>query len=352
MPPAPKSPGDEPKPRPASLADVASEADVSKSTASYALRNHHCVSKATCLRVQRIAKKLSYSRDARLGDWMRRVRDTKAKGLLPIAWLNTQPNFASYKDVKYLSPYLEGAQARCLELGYYIEEIWTYQPGLTMRRVSSILHHRGIQGVVICPMARHVQIRCDRLSAVTLGGSLLIPRLHRVGNNDGFNLMLAFRSLKRLGYRRIGVCLTEQVDRFSQHVFRSTMYYWNSTIPASWRVEPLIHPHNIGEEKFPDVKAWLHKEKPEVVICHDGRMVEWVQASGFRVPGQIGVAHLAIDDDVLDWGGINSNRRIMGQTAVELVIGMLQNSQFGLPEFPADTLIKGSWRHGRTLRRA
>ncbi len=334
---------------PVSIRDVAAAAGISKSAASYALRHDPSISKATRDRVWRIAERLGYSRDARLGQWMTKVRNSSTKGLLPIAWLNTD-TIPSFRDTKFLSPYLEGAEQRCLELGYRLDEIWMRQPGLTQGRISRILRHRGIEGIVIGYTLRHMRLNFDRLAAVSLEGGLLAPRLHRVTSNVTFNLTLAIKSLWRLGYRRIGVCLTEQVDRFSHHLVRSTLHHWASTLSVNERVEPLFHPISLRDDaKAPQVAAWVRKEKPEVIVCHDNRMLQWLQEMGYQIPRQMGVVHLALDDDVLDWAGVYSNRRIIGRTAVEMVISLLQNRQLGVPTVPGEMLIPGTWRKGRTL---
>jgi LacI family transcriptional regulator len=339
-----------PKNAPVSVRDVAKAAGISKSAASYALRNDPNTSKKTRERVWRIAKKLGYSRDPELDVWMTKVRGSKTKGLLTIAWLNTHTT-PSFRDHSFLSPYLEGAESRCFELGYKLEEIWLRQPGLTQKGISRILYHRGIDGLIVGHPTGHLSIDFNRLAAVCLEGSLLIPRLHRVCTNLTYNLTLAIRSVRRLGYQRIGVCLTDQVDQFSHHLIRSTLHYLGSATPDNNLVEPLFHP-NVGGEgaKGPQVSKWIKKTKPDVVICHDNRMLQWIKELGHKVPEEIALVHLALDDDVLDWAGIYSNRRIIGRTAAELVISQIQNRQVGVPEVAWEILLTGAWRNGWTLR--
>jgi len=84
-------------------------------------------------------------------------------------------------------------------------------------------------------------------------------------------------------------------------------------------------------------------------LCHHGGMVDMVQRAGFRVPEEIGVVHLAIDDDVQDWTGIYSNRRAIGAATVEMIVGSIVNREFGIPDVPRNTMIQGTWHDGRTL---
>jgi len=335
------------KPAPASLGDIAKAVGISRVAVCYALRNQPGVSKATRERVLRAAKKLGYAPDARISSWMQRMREAKSKDLLPIAWLNSKPEKDAWSKLDYLSPYIEGARARALELGYRLEEIWARQPGMTMRRIAQILYQTGTEGVIVSQPARHIRLDWTNLAGVSIDGSLLAPGLHRVMSDNAFNLLLALKELKRLGYRRIGICFSEQVDSFSHHACRSTAHYFHATTPKLERVPPLFYEGTTAMKE--QVMPWVRRVKPDVVVGLDNRLVEWVEASGYRVPEEVGVVHLALDDDVLDWAGVYSNKREIGATAVEWVASLLQNRRFGLPASAMNMLVRGKWRLGRTL---
>jgi LacI family transcriptional regulator len=341
----------------ASLANIARLAGVSTAAVSFALQNQPGVSPATRERIWRIAKKLGYAPDARIANWMARVRDAKSKDLLPIAWLNTSWQKDAWRTFLFHTPYLNGAEARALELGYKIEEIWFHEPGMTMQRLSKILYQRGIEGVIVTHPARHLRLDWKHLASVSLGASLLAPRLHRVMADLNFNLLLALKSLKRLGYRRIGIALTQELDSASHYTLRATVrdLYFNA--PAEERIPPLFHSRFAFREKDSysgtletEAVAWIRQYRPEVVVGHDGRLVEWVEKAGYRVPADIGVVHLALDDDASDWAGIHSRRREVGATAVEWLVSLMRNRQFGVPKTPLNISVRGSWQMGKTLR--
>jgi len=332
----------------ASLGDIARIAGISRVAVGLAMRNQPGVSKETRALVLRVAKKLGYMPDARMAAWMQRVRDTKAKDLLPIAWLNSKPEKEAWNEIDYLWPYLRGARARAEELGYRIEEIWARQPGMTMRRISQILVQRGIEGFIVSQPARHIRLDWSHLAGVSIDGSLLAPGLHRVMSDHAFNLLLALKSLKRLGYRRIGICIPEQVDQFSHHACRSTACYFQSITPKADEVPPLFYggASPMHEKQF---VAWFLQHRPSVVVGLDNRLAEWLAAIGYCVPDDVGLAHLAIDDDVGDWAGIYADKREIGATAIEWVISLLQNHRFGLPKKAMTMFVRGSWRTGHTL---
>lgn len=337
------------KPR-VSLGDVAREANVSVTSAGCALRNLPGVSEVTRQRIFETAKRMNYFPDARLASTMAGIRRSAVKDLLPVVWLNANWEKDAWRRYSFLSPYMEGAGERFKELGYRIEEYWIRDPGSSMRRIAQIIESQGIEGVIVTDPARHVRLKWDRLAGVAIGGGLLAPALHRVAMDSNYNLMLSLKSLRRLGYKRIGVCLTEQADRFSNHGARSTTLYFNSTIPQSHRVEPLF----TGIDLDPDgdkraFAAWLEREKPDAVVGHSSQMVEWVESAGYQVPGEIAVAHTAIEDDVLDWAGIYANKREIGRLAASKLVSLIHQRQFGIPAIASSEFVPGVWRHGRTV---
>ena len=341
----PKNPSD-----PVSLGDIARAAGVSRVTACYVMRNHSGPSPKTRERILKIAQRLGYTPDARISSWMAKVRETKKKDLLPIAWLNTHSDKDAWGRYDFLSPYLRGASGRARQLGYHIENIWAHQDAMPMRRVSQIVRQRGIEGVIITHPVRHFHLAWNSVAAVSLEGSLLAPRLHHVMSDTNFNLLLAWKTLKRSGRGQIGICLQEEIDRFSHHMIRSTVQFLYRTTSPGDRIRPLLLSHHTTDEaKRKATVEWIKKEKPKVVIGHDSRLVQWIKDAGYHIPQDIGVVHIATDDDVNDWAGISSRREQVGAYAAEWVISLLQNRRFGVPETAVNMAIRGAWHEGWTL---
>lgn len=371
-----------------SLRAIAHIAGVSTAAVGYALQNKPGVSEATRQRILRVAKELGYVPDARLGSWMARVRDTASKDLLPIAWLNSAWEKDAWHRYRFQSPILEGARERALELGYKLEEIWCHEQGMTMRRLAKMLYQRGVEGVIATFPMRHLRLDWDQLASVAIGESLLAPKLHRITADINFNLQLALKSLKRLGYRRIGICGSYELDSSSHSSAYNTARSLYFDSPRADRIPPLVFPpywkkrgnketemvawlrrfnpdalakndnrveqwaeaSGFGtKDREAEMVAWLRRYKPEVIVGHDNRLEQWAQTAGFRVPEEIGIVHLAVDDDVLEWAGINSGRREMGATAVEWLVSLMRNHQYGVPKTPLNILIRGKWKTGRTL---
>jgi len=336
------------------MGDIARKAGVSKSTASVALNNRPGVGAATRSRIQRIARRLGYVPDARIASWMARVQDAGTKELLPLVWLNTHSDKDAWRRFKFLAPYLQGARERCQHLGYQLDETWIHEPGMTMRRISGIIRQRGVEGVIVTQFAQHLRLDWENLAGVSLEGSLLAPRLHKVMTDICFNLTLALKMAKRFGYRRIGICLDQDIDRNSSHSCRAAANHFYTTTRGAERIPPLLYTWKTTTAEAKEagkrqVVAWLRRHKPEVIIGHSNQLVIWAEAAGLRVPKMTGVVHIATDDDVSDWAGVCSHRREIGSSAVDMVVSLIRGRQFGVPKIARHTLIRGSWRPGRTL---
>jgi LacI family transcriptional regulator len=59
---------------------------------------------------------------------------------------------------------------------------------------------------------------------------------------------------------------------------------------------------------------------------------------------------------LLDWhkqygeiAGADQNNRLVGEAAVDILLGQLRRNERGLPAHPRTTLIKSSWRDGATV---
>lgn len=333
-----------------SLSDIAARAGVSRMTVSLALRNSPRILPETTRRIQKLARQLGYAPDPRMSAMMAQVRDVKKKEFQPLAWINANANQNAFSAYQWLSPYMEGARERCLELGYKIDEFWLREEGMTEKRLSSIISHRGIRGVIVTPTLpsiTHLRLDWRQFASVSFENAILLPRLHRVVPDYYYNIMLTLKMLRRLGYRRVGLCVQQLEARRSHHSYQAALRVFHASIPRAEWTNPLVfRPFDLGE-----FKLWLEAQRPDVIIGHHSRMIEWLAECRLRVPEDVGVAHLSLEDDCVDWAGIWQHKRRIGAQAVEQVVSMIQNNRFGLPDLAYETLVPGEWRHGKTLRR-
>ncbi|EIQ01357.1 transcriptional regulator [Opitutaceae bacterium TAV1] len=338
------------------LKPIAERAGVSRMTVSRALRNSPLVNAATAERVRLIARQMNYAPDAQLAQTMAGIRRSKQKELIPLAWLHANLRKNAFQAYPWLTPYIDGAREQAHELGYRLDEFWLREPGMSGPRMSTILASRGIRGVVVCPSVApsvsHIRMDWRQFSAVSFDNAVLAPRLHRVGPDHYYNMLLTLKMLRRLGYQRIGLYLHWQEERRSHHKYMAAFRYFQWELPAAERLPPLVF-RPAEKRKFDKVafETWLEQTRPEVVVGHHAKLPEWLGAAGLRVPEDIGVVHLSLDGDCEDWAGIWQHKRRIGAQAVSQVVSSLHTGKIGLPDLACETLVPGEWRFGKTLRR-
>jgi LacI family transcriptional regulator len=184
---------------------------------------------------------------------------------------------------------------------------------------------------------------------------LVAPPLPHIAGDLSYNLFTSVKQLRRLGYRRIGICLEASLNTYAYVTLKPVARYLAETFAstAKLRVPPLFYPWGWGTDRKRDegaeAIAWIKKYRPDAIVCHSSMLLGWIQRAGFRVPQDIALAHLATDDDVSDWAGIHSHRRASGAIAVDQVVSRLVNRQFGVPSVSQDTLVRGEWHGGWTV---
>ncbi len=68
------------------------------------------------------------------------------------------------------------------------------------------------------------------------------------------------------------------------------------------------------------------------------------------MPRDLGFASLAVPDRNHVCSGIWQNGRLLGATAIDTIVGMLERNERGLPEQTRVTMVEGVWNEGQTLR--
>lgn len=325
-----------------SLSDVAKRAGVSRMTVSYALRNSPEVSEGVRSRVQSLAEEMGYKPDPVLQRFAVHLRSRKTTQAGTIAYLiadRAAQKFSIYKT------FLLSARQRAESFGYRLEEFWTKEKGMTGLRLSRILEHRGIEGIVIGPVSApmgHLRLDWSKFAVAAIGHSMVRPLVHRAANHQLHSGREAFRQLQRLGYRRIGLCIEYAQNQRVDNGYEYALLAYHERIAAKDRVPPLW----LETYASPPFRRWLKQEKPDCIVGIGQWVYRQLLTAGYRVPEDIGVA-------LLDWtvisgelAGIDQRPDQVGAAAVDLVVGQLFRNERGLPDAPRMLLIEGRWHPG------
>lgn len=330
------------------MKDIAAAVGVARSTVSMALRNHPGIPQETRLKVREAADRLGYRVNPLVSTLMANLKMTRSSGkAAPLAVIHShEKNSAVRNDPRY-KELINGIKARANFLGYNIEEFWS--SGVSDARVSQILSARGITGIIIPPVlqvGRRFELDWKEFAAVTIGYSMDLPEMHRACTHQFHVTTLAMRHLSDLGYQRIGLALWLATDLRVDHNYKAGFLLAQSDVPANRKV-PILWMKQI--ERAPFMK-WLLKHRPDAVLCCHAEIKDWLEDEGFRTPEDIGFVHLdALHDNKL-FSGVDQRRRLVGQNAVDLLIGMLHRNERGAPDHTKTLMIEGEWIAGKTVK--
>jgi LacI family transcriptional regulator len=339
--------------KPVRLQDIADMAGVSRATVSLALRNHGSIPDRTRTIIRDLARKLGYRPNPLVSALMAYQRATRPQRPTHLT-LAVVVDFSQRGPWNsYLSEDTLGSAAARAELqGYRVEEFWLRDLKMTGKRLSNMLFRRGIPGIIVAPLpVAHGHLRLDwsRFSAVAVGNSLVRPALHRVTTNRFQAMRLAVRQLRRMGYRRMGLAMHVNQDARVDHQWASAFLWEQQQIPAAQRT-PLfvVDEADWNEQKF---GKWFDAHRPDVVLGHHAEILQWLHNRGFNAPEDVGFAHLWNPDKSGKYAGIYHNPPAIGAAAVDLLIGMIQRNECGIPTAPQTLLLEAAWQDGKTVAR-
>lgn len=330
--------------------DIAKALGISKMTVSRALRNHPRISLSTRQKVAEMAERMGYRVNACariLAVQRRRALDQR----LPIALLNLWSPPSRWRKSRWSRQLHEGCMKRAEELGYSIDEIAVRAPQMTARRVNQILKSRGIRGVLVAPTPfshGHLNLEWDHFAAATMGYTFRRPNLHRAVFNLPLAMQLALHHLKHSRYRRIGLQLDRYFVRRSDGIPEAAFLYYQQSIPPRDRVPVLW---GTWADPTQGLQEWLERYCPDVVMTSWEAVLNWLKSAGYSVPGDLGFVHLDWDVETGNsTTGISIENRVIGATAVDLVVSQLEHNEGGAPVSPIVAMITPRWIPGSTIR--
>lgn len=341
--------------------DIAVLAGVARSTVSLALRGHPKISPETRARIEQVARQLGYAPDpmlSALAAYRSRQRPAAFHGTL--AWLvNSPAGSFQWERGPVFSAYFNGAAERAEFHGYRVETFVLQPPRLSAARVASILQARSISGILLCPQQKpetEMDFGWSDFSVVTFGYSLLRPALSTVASAHFLNTRQVVRRLAEHGYRRMGLVIDRSTDRRC-----------GSTVYAGYLVEQALHPELARIPPFFDydyeesraapaeyarkVARYIRRHRIDAILTSDHLILEALRATRIAVPERLGVAGLSLPPEHGDLSGIVEDSRRIGAIAVDMLVGMIQRGERGIPDIPIRTHFEGVWTEGRTLRR-
>lgn len=326
-----------------SIRDVAEAAGVSAMTVSKALRNLPKVSARTRTRIIRIATRIGYRPDPEIAKLMHHLRQRSRSTLHSlICAITDRPADRAHP---YHRGLVVGAERRAQSRGYGFTLISFDGDVARQRQLRRVIWARGVQGVLLLPLREPVDLSgllpWSDLAAVGVTLSLLAPSVHRAIPNHFANTLRICRELNARGYRRPGLVIDAGQELRVEHAFSAAVIRHN-LVGHRVNVPPFIY-----EKLEPAALVrWHRREAPDAIIAtDDGICREYARILGLPIPGPVGfVATNTRAGSTI--AGIDELPAEVGASAVDLLAGMIQHGERGLPRHPTTTELHGTWVDG------
>ena len=342
------------------LRDVAAKAGVHHTTASRALKNDPRVCAETLAKIKAIAEQMGYAPDpmlSALNAYRHASRDSQYQGT--VAWITNYPARDGWRVSSCYKLYFQGAADQLMRQGYRLEEYWLQEPGLTARRSSQVLLHRGIRGLLLCPLPvsrGHLSLQWEKFAAVSFGYSLLRPKHHLFSAAHYRAIITNMRQLRAMGYRRIGMVtaheMDERMDRMWTAAYRAEMPVLlpaSQAIPIHLYSDPMDFSSTASKKNTELFLKWYREYKPEAIITSSSPIAHWLTDAGYSVPKDVAVVSATLQEGEPLWSGIVEASREIGRAAADFLVGMLQRGEYGIPSIAQRVLLEGKWVAGKTI---
>lgn len=336
------------------MRDIAREAEVSVMTVSLALRNSPKVATTTRKRILEAADKLNYRPDPALSALVT-YRQGKAKMQFKgaLAYINAldKPNVTQTN--RHHRELFEGARVAADAIGYNMSEFWLGDPELKEKpaRASQILKARGIQGLLIGPQMRaHAKLSLDweDFSVVQLFFSLESPRFHTITNDLYWAIYRGYHELCKLGYRRVGLLLSEEADEKVDRRYSAAYLAVQQKLPKTFARLPPLSDAGMNERTF---RRWMDRNKPDALINLSPKIGELLKKLEIEVPENLGLVFPYPLDIFPCAMRASVNRDGLGSKAAQVLAFLIESNEKGIPALPIAYTITPIWHRGQTTRK-
>jgi LacI family transcriptional regulator len=345
-------------------ADIARAAGVHNTTVSLCLRNSRLIPNATRQRIQALAQKMGYCPDPALRALVAYRNSMRTKRELgTLAFVTNWETKWGWRDLPGHASFFAGAQRKAEEIGYQLVHLWLGEEGMSQRRLSAMLLHRGINGVLL---AAH-RPGCDdlsgidwsRLGAIKFGSHPHAPAVSSVSEDYGAVIRLAMKQLAAGGYCRIGFVLRRGWDDGVDQAWSTAFLAEQARLRVGDHVPMYFlrdEPGEVSDRSWPadnydslTLDDWLREYRPEVILGLNREIPDLLAQFGSSVPHDVAYADLGLEKPDGQIAGVQPHCERIGELAVELLADQLVQNKFGPPPAPTVTLVGGVWHSGLTL---
>jgi len=336
-----------------SVREIARQMGVSHGTVSMALRNDPRVAVETRAKVRRYAEKTGYRPDPMLEAlaYCRRSkagRPVKAK----VAWINAEVEADRSLHCPEFAGYWKGAKAAAEKHGFQIEEL-RMGPEVTPERLHRVLKARRIRGILLPPHSHQPHwgdFPWGDYAVVRLGRSLKFPTTHLVAPDLMSNAMLAYRSMRERGYRRIAFVTGRFELAPHGHLAGAGWLAAQEMAPEEDRVPAFTFLTYPVQERVEPFRRWLDQFQPDAILSDGSDIHDLLKEAKVNVPGDLGLAMIHVPGGGAD-SGVHPNAEEIGRAAFLMLNSQINEGSKGEPKVLRQLVVQGDWVDGTSLPR-
>lgn len=328
------------------LAQIAEQLSLSRSTISYALRNDARIAPATRQRVQEVAREMGWHPDPALAQAMHMVRSTLQRKDLPNLAVVTCKDPAEFENERTMRRHLLGIRDHAARLGFAIDQVNLATRPMSPQNLRRMFVSRGVKGVIylvnhrLDPKAVYLG---DEFAYVSAGMRHPDLPIHYAMNNLMSSGYMAVVELLRMGFKRPGVIVPEGIDDSLSHSFYGGVQSGLILCKEENRLPVFLVPGSdlwIEENRFPAVLKWMDDHAPDCILTSDAiQMRKIIDSNNIDLP----LFSLDYYPDLPVQGGVDGRQLEVGAAAVDLLALQITTGQKGLPAVQQALTVESKW---------
>jgi LacI family transcriptional regulator len=339
-----------------SLSLIAKQVGYSKNTVSLALRGDPRVPASTAELIKKAAAEHGYRGNTLVSQVMAQMRTSSATTFkAKLALINAYRDADAFKTHATIPAYVEGCERRAQQLGYSFDHFWLHDPTMRAETWLRILDARSIKGLIIVGLMEQSQLPpalkpvWEKYPSIVTGVRTHDPALS-YSCVDHYDLVRrAFSRARELGYQRPALVMKDRIDTLVDSRFSGAMLACQTALPADQRIPAFT---NLDRARTNQTLfyEWLDQHRPDVLLSLYNIIFPWLEARSIRVPHDLGVIQLEWRQSHAEISGMNQHNDLVGEAAVDMLVGQILRNESGIPQSPRATLISASWVDGHTVR--
>jgi DNA-binding LacI/PurR family transcriptional regulator len=331
------------------MTDVARLAGVHKTTVSLALRNHPSIPLSNRARIREIADRVGYLPDPVLGAFnFHRLSNHPIRSAPSMAFLSDLPSSTDFEASPNHREMYRGAKTQAEAMGYILERFFVGPRQLSPARLNRVLESRNISYVILGAFSTNtteLPLDWDRLCGLKIESFHVQPKIDVITADHRQAARLAVQNLRQLGYRRIGLILSHDLDLRLANLNHAG--YRVEHQDASEKEVPILfideYPKNVFNHSL---REWIASQHLDAIIAADNEIALRICAHAPTFSPGIALATLDVQESAANLAGILAGHRLVGARAVELLAISMHTNQRGIPAHTSTTYVPVDWQSG------